>query len=94
VVTINQDTRIRLNLEGESYLDWKLLDRGRIFEEAVIAEKPLTVVTYLLGKSCQISNLGGHVRAQDDAPQSMRVDIPFCRTKNAAHITKTRDIRG
>ena len=63
--------------DGGSYLVWQLLNRGRIFEEAVMAEKPLALATYLLGESCQLSSMGGHVRAQGDAPQVMHVDIPF-----------------
>ena len=70
----------RLNLSGEdggSYLVFQLVNRGRIFEEAVMAEKPLALVTYLLGESCQLSSCGGHVRAQGDVPQGMHVDTPF-----------------
>ena len=37
---------------GRSYLVAQLLNRGRIFEEAVMAEKPLALVTYLMGESC------------------------------------------
>ena len=63
--------------EGDSFLVRHMLSRGRIFEVAVMAEKPLTMVTYLLGESCQISSNNGHVRAQGDAPQGMHADTPF-----------------
>ncbi|MFP6616947.1 MAG: phytanoyl-CoA dioxygenase family protein [Candidatus Hydrogenedentota bacterium] len=63
--------------DGGSFLVKRLLHRGRIFEEAVMAEKPLAVVTYLLGESCQISSSNGHVRAQGDPPQFMHSDAPF-----------------
>lgn len=66
--------------EGGSYLVWQLLNRGRIFEEAAMAEKPLALVTYLLGESCQISSCAAHVRAQGDPPQAMHSDTPFVPT--------------
>ena len=62
---------------GGSYLVAQLLNRGRIFEKAVMSEKPLTLVTYLMGESCQISSCHGHVRAQGDPPQAMHNDAGF-----------------
>lgn len=50
--------------ERESFLVRYLLARDRIFEEAVMEEHLLTLVTYLMGESCQISSVNGHVRAQ------------------------------
>ncbi len=63
--------------DGGSYLVTWLLARGRIFEQAVQAEKPLALVTYLLGESCQISSNHGHVRVQGDPPQGMHLDTPM-----------------
>jgi len=63
--------------EGKSYLVTWLLARGRIFEEAVMAEKPLALITYLMGESCQISSNHGHVRLQGDPPQGMHTDAPM-----------------
>ncbi len=63
--------------DGASFLVREMLARGRIFEEAVMAEKPLALVTYLMGESCQLSAVNGHVRAQGDVPQAMHVDTPF-----------------
>ncbi len=62
---------------GRSYLVAQLLIRGRIFERAVMAEKPLTLVTYLMGESCQISSCHGHARVEGDPPQGMHDDLPF-----------------
>lgn len=59
---------------GNSYLVPWLLARGRIFEEAVMAEKPLALVTWLLGESCQISSNHGHVRCAGDPPQGLHND--------------------
>ena len=60
--------------EGKSFLVTWLLARGRIFEEAVMAEKPLALITYLMGESCQISSNHGHIRVQGDPPQGMHND--------------------
>jgi len=62
---------------GKSYLVAQLLNRGRIFERAVMAEKPLALVTYLMGESCQISSCHGHCRVEGDPPQGMHTDAPF-----------------
>ena len=50
---------------------------GEVVEQAVLAEKPLTLVTYLLGESCQLSSVHGHIRAQGDPPQGMHSDAGF-----------------
>lgn len=63
--------------DGASYLVPWLLARGRIFEEAVMAEKPLALITYLMGESCQISSNHAHVRVQGDPPQGMHTDSPL-----------------
>lgn len=60
--------------DGDSYLVTWLLARGKIFEEAVMAEKPLALITYLMGESCQISSNHGHVRCEGDPPQGMHTD--------------------
>lgn len=63
--------------EGSSYLVPWLLARNPIFEEAVMAEKPLALITYLMGESCQISSNHGHVRVCGDPPQGMHTDAPM-----------------
>ncbi len=62
---------------GKSYLVTWLLARDRIFEEAVMAEKPLALITYLMGESCQISSNHGHVRGEGDPPQGLHADAPL-----------------
>ena len=62
---------------GRSYLVPWLLARGRIFEEAVMAEKPLALVSWLLGESCQISSNHGHVRVEGDPAQGLHNDAPM-----------------
>jgi ectoine hydroxylase-related dioxygenase (phytanoyl-CoA dioxygenase family) len=39
-----------------------LLYRNPIFEQAVLNEKPLALITYLLGRSCLLSSLTSHVK--------------------------------
>lgn len=63
--------------DGNSQLVTWLLARGRIFEEAVMSEKPLALISYLMGESCQISSNHGHVRAQGDPPQGIHADAPL-----------------
>ena len=63
--------------DGASYLVPWLLARGRIFEEALMTEKPLALITYLMGESCQISSVHGHIRVQGDPPQGMHTDSPL-----------------
>lgn len=63
--------------QGKSYLVTWLLARDRIFEEAVMAEKPLSLITYLMGESCQISSNHGHVRVEGDPPQGLHADAPM-----------------
>ncbi len=62
---------------GNSYLVTWLLARGRVFEQAVMTEKPLALITYLMGESCQISSNHGHVRVQGDPPQGIHADAPL-----------------
>ena len=63
--------------DAASYLVPWLLARGRIFEEAVMAEKPLSLIAYLMGESCQLSSNHAHVRVQGDPPQGMHTDSPL-----------------
>ena len=63
--------------DGKSYLVTWLLARGRVFEQAALAERPLALITYLMGESCQISSNHGHVRVQGDPPQGMHTDAPM-----------------
>ena len=44
------------------YLPYMLYD-DPVFEEILMAEKPLAIVTYLVGESCVLSSLGCHFKA-------------------------------
>ena len=63
--------------DGGSFLVKELLVRDPIFEQAVMAERPLALVTYLMGESCQISSNHGHVRGQGDPVQGLHTDAPM-----------------
>ena len=44
------------------YLSYMLYDDS-VFEEILMAEKPLAIVTYLVGESCVLSSIGCHFKA-------------------------------
>ena len=57
----------KLNVAAETdHRDWKLMPyllfRDPVFERAVLNERPLALITYLLGKSCLLSSLTSHVK--------------------------------
>ena len=57
----------RLDLENETELKEVelaayLLFKDPVFEAAVLNEKPLALITYLLGQSCWLSSLTSHVK--------------------------------
>ena len=60
--------------DGKSYLVPWLLARGEIFEEALMAEKPLALITWLMGESCQLSSNHAHVRVEGDPAQTIHSD--------------------
>lgn len=68
-----------LDLEGEAELhDVKLapylLYKDPLFEEAVLNEKPLALITYLLGRSCWLSSLTSHVKGPGEVPLALHAD--------------------
>jgi ectoine hydroxylase-related dioxygenase (phytanoyl-CoA dioxygenase family) len=57
----------KLNVASETdHRDWKLMPyllfKDAIFEKAVLNEKPLALISYLLGRSCLLSSLTSHVK--------------------------------
>lgn len=56
-----------LDVEAEeSHRNWKLVPylmfKDPLFEQALLNEKPLALITYLLGQSCRLSSLTSHVK--------------------------------
>jgi ectoine hydroxylase-related dioxygenase (phytanoyl-CoA dioxygenase family) len=69
----------KLDVERETaHQDWKLLTyllfRDPLFEEAVLNERPLALITYLLGQSCLLSSLTSHVKGPGGAGLALHSD--------------------
>ena len=60
-------------LAGMQYLPYLLYD-DEIFEEIMMAEKPLALMTWLLGESCLLSSIGCHFRAPGGMPLMLHSD--------------------
>ncbi len=66
-----------LNLGPQSGLGhtvFHLLPQDRVFEEALMAPAPLTLVTYLLGYRAKLSQMTGLVKESDAAPLAVHAD--------------------
>ncbi|HZU73959.1 MAG TPA: phytanoyl-CoA dioxygenase family protein [Acidimicrobiales bacterium] len=51
-----------------------LLFRGEAFEHAVLNERPLALITYLLGRSCLLSSMTSHVKGPGKRPLALHSD--------------------
>ena len=58
---IDPDTATTDDFEGMSYLHYMLYD-DEVFEEILMEEKPLAIITYALGESCLLSSIGCHFK--------------------------------
>ena len=58
---VDLETATEQDFKGMTYLPYLLYD-GEVFEEILMEEKPLALVTYLLGESCLLSSLGCHFK--------------------------------
>jgi len=59
------------------YWVWRLLGRGRVFEKALLSPKPLTLITYLLGRSCIVSSFTANIVRQGSHQQDVHSDTSF-----------------
>lgn len=59
--------------EGMTYLPYLLYD-DEIFEEILMAPKPLALITYLLGESCLLSSMGCHFKGPGGLPLPLHSD--------------------
>jgi hypothetical protein len=59
------------------YWVWRLLSRGEVFERALLSPKPLTLITYLLGRSCVVSSYTANVVKQGADYQGIHTDTNF-----------------
>jgi hypothetical protein len=60
-------------LKGMTYVP-RLLYDDPVFEEVLMEEKPLALVTYLLGESCLLSSMGCHFRVPGGLPLMLHSD--------------------
>ena len=58
---------------GMQYIPYLLFDDD-IFPEILMAQRPLALITYLLGESCQLSSMGCHFRGPGGAPLMLHCD--------------------
>ena len=78
---VEKDTGKRIDLEsataddfaGVKYLHYMLYD-DVVFEEILVEEKPLAIITYLLGESCLLSSLGCHFKGPGGAALPLHSD--------------------
>ena len=62
---IDPDTAAAEDFEGMSYIHYMLYD-DEVFEEILMEEKPLAMISYLLGESCLLSSMGCHFKGQGE----------------------------
>ncbi len=58
---LDPDTATSADFEGMTYIPYMLYD-DEVFEDILMAPKPLALITYLLGESCLLSSMGCHFR--------------------------------
>ena len=57
----NPETATQADFEGMAYLPYMLYD-DEVFEDILMKDKPLALITYLLGESCLLSSIGCHFK--------------------------------
>jgi hypothetical protein len=70
---IDPDSATVDDYEGMTYLPYLLYD-DEVFEEILMTEKPLALITYLLGESCILSSMGCHFKGPGGAPLPLHSD--------------------
>jgi hypothetical protein len=69
-----------------------MLLEGRLFEQAMMNERVLVLVTYLLGESCELSSMGAVMKSQSNEHLELHADLvgnpaPFPPYAQAANAT-------
>ena len=59
--------------EGMTYIPYMLYD-DEVFEDILMAPKPLALISYLLGESCLLSSMGCHFRGPGGGPLPLHSD--------------------
>jgi ectoine hydroxylase-related dioxygenase (phytanoyl-CoA dioxygenase family) len=76
-----------------------ILFEDPLFEQALMNEPMLALISYLLGESCQLSSMGGIVKAQGDAHLELHADLvgnpspypPYAQVANATWVLTDYD---
>ena len=58
---VDPETATADDVAGMTYMPYMLYD-DEVFEEVLMAPKPLALITYLLGESCVLSSIGCHFK--------------------------------
>ena len=70
---IDLATATEEDFEGMVYIPYVLYD-DEVFEEILVAPKPLALVSYLLGESCLLSSMGCHFKGPGGMPVPLHSD--------------------
>ncbi len=70
---IDADAETGEHWSGQTYVPYLLYD-DQVFEEILMAPKPLTLITYLLGESCLLSSIGCHFKGPGGEPLMLHSD--------------------
>jgi len=72
-IHLDVDTCTEEEFKGISY-QANLLFADPAFEEVLMCEKPLALITYLLGESCLLFSMGSHVKGPGGVPLDLHSD--------------------
>ena len=70
---VDLDSESGSGFEGLTYVPYLLYD-DEVFEEIMMAEEPLALITYLLGESCLLSSIGCHFKGPGGAALALHSD--------------------
>ena len=70
---VDADNATSEDCEGMTYIPYMLYD-DEVFEDILMAPKPLALITYLLGESCLLSSMGCHFRGPGGFPVPLHSD--------------------
>lgn len=79
------------SVSGQTYVPYLLYDDA-VFEDILLAEAPLALISYLLGESCVLSSMGCHFKGPGGEPLLLHSDngngtpAPFSSTSFVANV--------
>ncbi len=82
--SVDPDSAATSDFHGMTYQHY-LLFEDPVFPEILLQEKPLALITYLLGESCVLSSMGSHFRGPGGYPLPLHADAaPVGMTETAS----------